>query len=98
MCKKLIFLISLVCVLGLVGSAFATDYNYTGDYPWSMLYISPWNWDPVAPYGGPGPGDRAYIRSAGGPIVLDTDIQVGEIRGPAWDNGADQEDYSLLRS
>ena len=94
MCKKLMFLISLVLLLGSV--ALADDYNYTGDYPWSQLYISPWNWEgpPFPPYGGPGPGDTAYI---GGPelIVLDTDIEVENIRGPAWqaaydDPGSDQ--------
>ncbi|MHC4625024.1 MAG: hypothetical protein ACYS4W_14100, partial [Planctomycetota bacterium] len=94
MCKKLMFLISLVLVLGLGTVASADDYDYTGDYPWSQLYISPWNWDPASPYGGPGPGDTAYI---GGPelIVLDTDIEVENIRGPAWqadydDPGSDQ--------
>jgi hypothetical protein len=94
MCKKLMFLISLVLVLGLGTVASADDYDYTGDYPWSQLYISPWNWDPASPYGGPGPGDTAYV---GGPelIVLDTDIEVENIRGPAWqadydDPGSDQ--------
>jgi hypothetical protein len=78
------FLISLVMVLGLGTVASADDYDWTNDYPWSYLYISPWNWDPVTPtYGGPGLGDTAYI---GGPeiCVLDTDIAVERIRGPAW--------------
>jgi hypothetical protein len=85
MCKKLMFLISLVMVLGLGTVASADDYDWTNDYPWSYLYISPWNWDPVTPsYGGPGLGDTAYI---GGPeiCVLDTDIAVERIRGPAWE-------------
>jgi len=94
MCKKLMFLISLVCVLGLVEGVFATDYTWTNDYPWSYLYVSPWNWEPVAPYGGPGSGDVAIIPSAG-PIVLDTDIQVGEIKGPAWGGGADGDMYLI---
>jgi hypothetical protein len=92
MCKKLMFLISLVMVLGLATVASADTYNYTGDYPWSYLYISPWNWDPVPAYGGPGIGDQARI-STGGPIVLDTDIAVEEIRGPAYDSDVDQIMY-----
>jgi hypothetical protein len=98
MCKKLMFLISLVLVLGLGTVASADDFNWTNDYPWSYLYISPWNWDPVTPtYGGPGPGDTAYIGT-GEPIVLDTNIEVGDIKGPAWqadydDPGSDQTMY-----
>jgi hypothetical protein len=79
------FLISFVLVLGLVSSAFADTYDWTNDYPWSMLYISPWNWDGTPPYGGPGIGDTA--RMEGGPAqgpVLDTDIEVYRIRGPQY--------------
>ena len=94
MCKKLMFLISLVMVLGLATVASADEYEYTGDYPWSYLYISPWNWDPVSPYGGPGLGDKAEI-SEGGPIVLDTDIAVDRIEGPAWENDANQTMYLI---
>ena len=96
MCKKLMFLISLVMVLGLATVASADDYDYTGDYPWSYLYISPWNWDgpPFPSYGGPGLGDKAYI-SEGGPIVLDTDIAVDRIYGPTWENDVDQTMYLI---
>ena len=94
MCKKLMFLISLVLLLGSV--ALADDYQWTNDYPWSYLYISPWNWDgpPFPAYGGPGIGDQAEV-STGGPIVLDTDIAVEELRGPAYDSDEDQIMYLL---
>jgi hypothetical protein len=90
------FLISLVMVLGLGSIALAADYDYTGDYPFSYLYISPWNWDPEPPYGGPGSGDTAYIKSPGGIIVLDTDITVGRIRGPAWESEGAEGDQTML--
>ncbi|MHC4240078.1 MAG: hypothetical protein ACYSUC_10045, partial [Planctomycetota bacterium] len=59
MCKKLMFLISFVSLLGLVGSASAVDRTWTNAYPWSMLWSSGENWDPV---GVPGASDRAYIN------------------------------------
>ena len=89
MCKKLMFLISFVFVLGMVTGVYADDYDFTNDYPWSSLYISPWNWTPTSPYMGPGSGDKATV-STGGTIVLDTDIVVRELRGPAYDSGVDQ--------
>ncbi|MHC4527556.1 MAG: hypothetical protein ACYS29_06750 [Planctomycetota bacterium] len=99
MCKKLMFLISLVLVLGLASSVFATDYRWTNDYPWSMLWISPWNWDPVAPYGGPGADpcsiDNAYIEHgpAQGPVV-DTSVTIQHIRGP---DHAEEDIYMLVK-
>jgi hypothetical protein len=70
-------------VLGLVSSAFGTDYDWTNDYPWSYLWSSPWNWDPVTPPGGPGPGDRALIRGGSGigPVV-DGNATAFRIDGP----------------
>ena len=90
MCKKLMFLISFVFVLGMVTSAVADDYLWTNDYPWSTLWISPWNWDVATPYGGPTSGDTAYIE--GGPTgpVIDTDATAYEIYGPAAWGGGDQ--------
>jgi hypothetical protein len=92
-------------VLGLVSSALATDYTWTGDYPWSYLWISPWNWDPVAPYGGPGndgdpctccPNPDSATIAGLVTCVLDTDACIHEIRGPAWDNGADGDQLFLI--
>ena len=85
MCRKLMFLISLLFVLGMVSVASATEYDWTNDYPWSQLYISPWNWDPVAPYGGPGPGDRARFGDSELPLIIDGDVEVERFEGP--DNG-----------
>jgi len=81
MCRKLMFLISLVFVLGMMNIASGDDYTWTNDYPWSVLYISPWNWDPVAPYGGPGAGDTAFIAETEDPLVIDGDVAVRRIRG-----------------
>ena len=95
MCKRLMFLISFVFVLGLVSSAFAETYEYTGDYPWSVLWISPWNWEPVAPYGGPTGCDDEVEIPAVGPMVIDTVVTIGGIRGPAYDGGADADMYLI---
>ncbi|HUW19031.1 MAG TPA: hypothetical protein VMW16_07000 [Sedimentisphaerales bacterium] len=82
MCKKLMFLISIVLVLGLVGSASGEQYEWTNAYPWSVLWLSGQNWDPVAPFGGPGPDDEAWIREpAQGPVV-DWNVEVDLIQGP----------------
>jgi len=37
MCKKLMFLISFVSLLVMVNGAFATDYTWTNDSPYSTL-------------------------------------------------------------
>ena len=91
MCKKLMFLISLVSVLVLASSALAADYHWDGDSPWSLgLWVDPCNWEEgVAP---DDCGDRAYIGSTGhNPTVVITTIEVEEVRGPAWDATADHE-------
>ncbi|MHC4499368.1 MAG: hypothetical protein ACYS21_09690, partial [Planctomycetota bacterium] len=94
MCKKLMFLISFVSL----GSASAADVVWTNSYPWSMLWSSAQNWDPA---GVPGSGDRAFINPDDvdplapaiepnqGPVV-DSNMEVGEIRGPADSGAADQ--------
>ena len=96
MCKKLMFLISLVMVLGLVGSAFGVDRNWTNDYPWSELWISPWNWDPESPYFGPTSADGVWIGAMGpGPIIVDyDDCHAQFIVGPGHLSGSDQ--YMLI--
>jgi hypothetical protein len=91
MCKKLMFLISFVFVLGIFSSAYAETVYWTNDYPWSDLWISPWNWDPVTPYGGPTSGDNARIESGPMGPVVDTDATAYEIQGPARGGGGDQE-------
>jgi hypothetical protein len=82
MCKKLMFLITFVAML-LAGSAYAADYSWTNAYEFSVTWDKPWNWSPDAPMGGPGVGDAAFIGIAD-PIVVDTDVVVSNIRGPAW--------------
>ncbi len=91
MCKKLMFLISLVFVLGMVTSVYADDYDWTNDYPWSSLWISPWNWDDATPYGGPTDDDNAYIKSGPMGPVVDGPATAKNVRGPAWEGGGDQE-------
>jgi hypothetical protein len=98
MCKKLMFLISLVLLLGLVSSASAADVTWTNSYPWSMLWLSAANWDPV---GVPGSGDTAIVSPQfvdplapavypGQGPVIDAAVDVGTIKGPRNDSGDDQ--------
>ncbi|MHC4337711.1 MAG: hypothetical protein ACYSTG_07160, partial [Planctomycetota bacterium] len=97
MCKKLMFLISLVSVLVLINSAFADDYDWTGTSPYSVLFVDPFNWDPLEPYGPDDCGDRAVIESTGAnPTVVVTAIEVGEVRGPAWESEGDGDHEILL--
>jgi len=74
-------------------------YVWTNTYPWSFLWVSPWNWDPVAPYGGPGITDIALIPIGLDPLppgedppgpIMDTDIDVCRIYGPAHDANGEQ--------
>jgi hypothetical protein len=91
------FLISLVSVLVLVNSAFADDYEWTGTSPYSVLFVDPFNWDPLQPYGPDDCGDRAKIGATGAnPTVVVTAIEVGEVRGPAWDSEGDGDHEILL--
>jgi hypothetical protein len=86
------FLISLVSVLVLAGIGSAADYEWDGDSPYSVLFVDPCNWDPLAPYGPDDCDDRAYIPSVGAnPTVVITAIEVGEVRGPAWESDSDHE-------
>jgi hypothetical protein len=86
------FLISLVSVLVLAGMGSAADYTWDGDSPYSVLFVDPCNWDPLAPYGPDDCDDTAYIPSAGAnPTVVITAPTVREIRGPAWNSNSDHE-------
>ncbi|MHC4658295.1 MAG: hypothetical protein ACYS83_03845 [Planctomycetota bacterium] len=98
MCKKLMFLISLVLLLGLVSNASAGDVTWTNEYPWSMLWLSAANWDPV---GVPGPGDTAIVSPQfvdplapavypGQGPVIDANVHVNQIKGPRKDSDDDQ--------
>jgi hypothetical protein len=93
MCKKLMFLISLVSVLVLVSGAFAEDRTWTNDSPYSQLACDPLNWDPNDD--APGPGDNAEVNPppGDGPIFLH-DQTINRLRGPVWNSDADQ--YMLI--
>jgi len=96
MCKKLMFLISLVSVLVLSGTGFATDFTWEGESDWSVLWCDPTNWDPVEPYGPDDCDDTAIIPSVGAnPTVVITAITVGEVKGPAWESG-ELGDHEIL--
>jgi hypothetical protein len=77
MCKKLMFLISFVAVVGLVSSASAIDW--TNADPANDLWNTPNNWDGNAV---PGGGDLAYMSSppTQGPVI-EADVTVDEIGG-----------------
>jgi len=86
MCKKLLFLASLVVVLGLVSNASAVQYNWTdandvADGPVDGDWMDPCNWSPT---GVPGFNDSAYVYipvSGGTWPHLDEDAgTVGQLR------------------
>jgi len=90
------FLISLVSVLVLSGTSFATDFTWEGESPYSVLWCDPLNWDPLEPYGPDGCDDTAAIPSGGAnPTVVITEGGVGEVKGPAWDSG-ELGDHEIL--
>jgi hypothetical protein len=83
MCKKLMFLISFVALLGLANVAFADiDWICPGA---SCSFCDPTAWD-----GGvvPGVGDAAYIDcgNGSGDVVIDCDVHIYRLRGPAYDD------------
>jgi|GEM_PF-5378305 len=82
MCKKLVFLISLVLLLGMmVANVSAEDRDWTNDSPWSVLFSDKLNWSPDDAW--PGPGDEANVEEGPphGP-VLDRDIAIDKLNGP----------------
>jgi hypothetical protein len=89
MYKKLMFLISLVILLGLVSSAPAAEVKWdnggSGD-----SWCTPENWDGDAL---PGSGDTAVIDcdSASDGPTIDCDVTIATLRGPAWDGKCNHE-------
>jgi len=83
MYRKLMFLISLVALLGLVNVASAIDWIGAGSF------CDPNNWE-----GGvvPGPGDEAWIdcQDGQGDIVIDCPVTVDSLRGPAMEGDCNQ--------
>jgi len=79
-------------------------YEWTNAYTWSYLWVDPLNWDPTAPYGGPGVADTAIIRIGSDPVppgedppgpILDTEIDICRIYGPAHDANGQQTMYVI---
>jgi hypothetical protein len=87
MCKKVMFLICFVLVLGPVGTVSA-QHNWTNGDPANDLWTTAGNWDMASV---PGPGDLALINSppAQGPVI-NTDVTVGEIGGLRLNSDVDQ--------
>ncbi|MHC4478357.1 MAG: hypothetical protein ACYTEL_22185 [Planctomycetota bacterium] len=85
MCKKLMFLISFVALLGLVNVAFADEIDWIG----TGSFCDPCNWD-----GGvvPGPDDEAVIDcdDGEGDVVIDCDFTVDRLHGPAFEGDCNQ--------
>ncbi|MHC4498794.1 MAG: InlB B-repeat-containing protein, partial [Planctomycetota bacterium] len=79
------------------GECDGQTYEWISAYPWSYLWVSPWNWDPLPPYGGPGIADTVVIGLDPVPAgpVLDTDIDVCRIYGPAQQATGDQKMYVI---
>jgi len=77
MCRKLIYLVSLVLVLGLVGDTLAEDFswdNSSGD----SLWRNPENWDlNKLPDAGETDGDAIYINWLSDPteVIIDEDTE-----------------------
>ncbi|MHC4633550.1 MAG: hypothetical protein ACYS9C_20070 [Planctomycetota bacterium] len=77
MCRKLIYLVSFVLVLGLVGNASAADFkwdNSAGD----SLWRNPENWDlNKLPDAGETGGDVVYINWLSDPteVIIDVDTE-----------------------
>jgi hypothetical protein len=89
MYKKLMFLISLVILLGLAANASAAQVKWdnggTGD-----SWCTPENWDGDAL---PGGGDEARIEcdtASDGPTI-NCDVTVGKIEGPGWEGSCTHE-------
>jgi beta-lactam-binding protein with PASTA domain len=79
------------------GECDGQTYEWTNAYIWSYLWVSPWNWDPTPLYGGPGIADTVVIGLDPVPAgpVLDTDIDICRIYGPAQQATGDQAMYVI---
>jgi hypothetical protein len=86
MCKKLMFLISLVMLLALVNSASAVSWDGGGA---DALWATPENWDGDSV---PGAGDVARLEPGGSPqndAEIASDVTVLSVEGPRWDSDDD---------
>jgi len=84
MYRKLMFLISLVALLGLVNAAVA-DIEWDGGGV-DNSFCTPENWDPDVV---PGPGDTA-LSECGKDIVIDCDVTVDELLAPTYESDCNQ--------
>jgi len=89
MCRKLIFLVSLVVLLGLVNGASAGDINWTGNGAndswctpanWDLNRLPDWELDWEVEINPVTPRDP----------VIDCDVDVGYMKGPRYDSDSDQ--------
>ena len=82
MCKKLIFLVSVIGLLGMVNNVLAVDAHWIGDPNAKLSFCDPCGWD-----GGsvPGVGDTAYINPPPyqGPVI-DCVVDVNNVFGPIY--------------
>ncbi|MHC4528458.1 MAG: hypothetical protein ACYS29_11315, partial [Planctomycetota bacterium] len=81
------------------GECDGQTYEWTNLYPWSYLWVSPWNWDPLPEYGGPGIADTVVIGVGLDPLpagpILDTDIDICRIYGSAHGASGEQTMYVI---
>jgi len=92
MCKKLMFLISLVALLAFVSVARADEYEWDGGGD-GVSWDDPANWDPD---GVPGSADFAKVVDPNADYdvqhlypVVDSDVNVNQFGGPAYEQGED---------
>jgi hypothetical protein len=75
--------------------ALPTEYIWTNESPYSILWVDPLNWDPNV-----GPpddcADTAIIGSTEQPTVVVTAVEVGKIRGPVWGDLDPNADHEML--
>ena len=88
MCKKLIFLVSVIGLLGMVNNVLAVDAHWIGDPNAKLSFCDPCGWD-----GGsvPGVGDTAYINPPPyqGPVI-DCVVDVNNVFGPRNNSDVNQ--------
>jgi hypothetical protein len=97
MCKKLMFLISFVLLLGLVSSASAATVTWTDAYPWSNLWISGLNWSTgMVPTSADTVRINPELCSPAwlGPVI-DANANAANIEGPRFTSDIDQVMYVL---
>ncbi len=89
MCKKLAFLVSIVVVLGLVGSALAVEYTWTNAVGGDDSWCTPGNWKigAVPATQAPGPNDTVIIHDINDGPTVDCDANVVAVGGDGPDEG-----------